>query len=65
MVLCGKLEEDLRVIVGCSVEVYRRDKKINAGKRNVMILNGEEGLGCEVSLDGMQLKHVSELEHLE
>ena len=34
--------------------------KVKADKSKVMVLNREEGLGCEVHLDGMQLEHVSE-----
>ena len=43
--LCGESEEDLRVIVGRFAEVCtRKGLKVNAGKSNVMVLNGEEGL---------------------
>ena len=42
LVLCGELEEDLRVMEGCFVEVCRRRELIgNAGKSKVMVLNGE------------------------
>ena len=38
LVLCGESEEDLRVMVGRFVEVYRRiGLKINAGKSKVMV----------------------------
>ena len=30
----------------------------------MMILNGEEGLECEVHVDGTRLEHVSEFKHL-
>ena len=30
-----------------------------------MVLNGEEGLECEVHVDGIRLKQVSEFKHLE
>ena len=43
---------DLRVMVGRFVEVCRRG--VNAGKSRVMILNGEEGLECEVYVDGIR-----------
>ena len=36
------------MMVGWFVEVCRRDLKINADKSRVMVLNGVEGLGCEV-----------------
>ena len=39
----------------------RRGLKVNAGKRNVMVLNGEEELECEVHEDGIHLENVSEL----
>ena len=49
LVLCTELEEDLRVMVGCFVEVCRRRVlKVNAGKSKVMVLGGEEGLDADV-----------------
>ena len=51
LVLCGESEEDLRVMVGQFAEVCRRrGLKFNAGKSKVMVLNGEEGLVCEVPM---------------
>ena len=42
--LCGELEDDLRVMMGQFAEVCRRrGLKVNAAKRKVMLLNGEEG----------------------
>ena len=32
-----------------------------AGKRKVMVLNGEEGLECEASVDRVRLEHMSEM----
>ena len=29
-----------------------------------MVLHGEEGLECEVKVDGVQLEHVSEFKYL-
>ena len=29
----------------------------------MMVLNGEEGLGCEVHVDGIRLEHVSEFKY--
>ena len=46
LVLCGKLEEDLRAMVECFVEVGRRGLKIKADKSKG-ILDGEEGLEGE------------------
>ena len=34
------------------------------GKRNVTVLGGEEGLKCEVCIDGIHLEHVSEFKYL-
>ena len=45
-------------------EVYRRRRKVNAGKGKMMVLNGEEGLECEVHVDGICLEHVSEFKYL-
>ena len=49
LVLCGELEEDLKAVVERFVWVCRRTGiKVNAGKSKVMVLNGEDGLKCEV-----------------
>ena len=49
--------------MGCFVKVYRRrGLKVNAGKNKV--LGGEEGLECEVCIDGIYLGHVSEFKCL-
>ena len=56
LVLCGELEEDLRVMVIWFVEVCRRSLKVNAGKSKVMILNGEEGLECDVYMNEICLR---------
>ena len=49
--LCGEPEEDLRVMVGRFVEVYRRRGiKFSAGKSKVITMNGEEGLECEMGV---------------
>ena len=49
LVMCGELEEDLRAIVRRLIQVCRRrGLKVNAGKSKIMVLNGEEGLECEV-----------------
>ena len=36
----------------------KRGLKANAGKSKVMVLNGEEGLGCEVHVVWVRLDHV-------
>ena len=60
-----KLEEDLRAMVGHFIQVYRRrGLKVNSSKRKVMVLDGEEGLECEVWVDGMRLEHASEFKYL-
>ena len=65
LVLCGESEEDLRVMVGQFAEVCRRrGLKVNVGKSKVMLLNGDEGLECDVHVDGIRLEHVSEFEYL-
>ena len=44
LVLCGESEEDLRAMVGRSVEVCRRrGLKVNTSKRKLMMLGREEG----------------------
>ena len=42
----------------------RRRIKFNAGKIGEMVLNGEEGLECEVHVDGIRLGHVSEFKYM-
>ena len=42
LVLCGELEEDLKMIVGCFVEVCRRVLKVNADMSKVMGLGGRK-----------------------
>ena len=65
LVLYGKWKDDLRAMVERFAEVYRRrGLKINAGKSKVMALDGEEGLECEVHVDGIRLEHVSEFRYL-
>ena len=52
-------------MVGQFAEVcMRRGMKVNAGKSRVMVLNGEEGLECEVHINGIGLEHVSEFKYL-
>ena len=61
LVLCGESEEDLGSMVGRFTEVCkRRGLKVNEGKSKLMVLDGEEGLECEVCVDRIRLEHVSE-----
>ena len=53
-VLCGKLEEDLKIMSGQFFEVCRRGLKVNVGKSKVMVLGVEEGLECEIHVDAGQ-----------
>ena len=65
LVLFGKSEENLRVMVEWFAEVCRRrGLKVNAGESKVIVLNGEEGLESEIHVDGIRLEHVSELKYL-
>ena len=65
LVLCGESEEDLRAMVLCFVEVQRRrGLKVNVGMSKVILLGGEEGLECEVCVNGIRLEHVSEFKYL-
>ena len=66
LVLCDESEEGLRAIVRRFIEVYRRrGLKVNEGKSKVMVLVGEEGLECEVSVDVIRFKHVSEFKYFD
>ena len=44
-------------------ECKRRGLKVKADKLKVMVLNGEEGLECEVHVDRMRLDHVFEFKY--
>ena len=57
LVLCGKSEQDLKVILALFDEVCRRGLKVNADKSNVMALGREEGLECEI-------RYVSEFKYV-
>ena len=46
------------------VEVCRRRLKVNANNSKVMVMNGEEGLECELHVEGIRLDHVSEFKYL-
>ena len=65
MVLCGGSEEDLTAMEERFAEVCRRSGlKVNAGKSKVIVLGGEEGLECEICVDGIRLENVSEFKYL-
>ena len=65
MVLCGETEEYLRAILRSFVDVCRRrGLKVNERKSKGIVLKGEEGLECEVSVDGVQLENVPEFKYL-
>ena len=42
----------------------RRGLKVDAGKSKVVLLGGEEGLKCDVCVDGTRLEHVSQFKYL-
>ena len=64
LVICGESEEKLSAMVGQFAEVcWRRRLKLNAVKSKVIVLNGEEGLECEVRVDGTHFEHVSEFKY--
>ena len=50
--------------MGYFVKVCRSGLKVNTDKSMKMVLNGEEGLKCEVLVKGMQLEHMSEIKYL-
>ena len=43
----------------------RRVGEVNACKSKVMVLNREEGLECEVHIDGIHFEHVLKFKYLE
>ena len=63
--LCGESLDDLRTLAGRFVEVCRSSRlKANVGKSKVMMLGWEEGLECEVCVNGIRLEHVSDSKYL-
>ena len=64
LVLYGESEEELRATVGGFVEVCGRGLKINACKSKVMVLDGEEGLECDVCVDRIRFLNVSEFKYM-
>ena len=60
LVQCGELKDDLKMMVMIN---RRRGLKFNANKTKVMVLNGEEGLECEVYVDWIYLEYVSEFKY--
>ena len=66
LVLYGKLEEDLKVMVGHFVKVCRKKcMKFNTDMSKVMALDGEERFKCVICVDGTQLEQVSKLKCVE
>ena len=64
LVLCGKSEKDLTAMVGGFVDMCRRSSlKVNAVKKTMMVLGGEEGLEREVCIDRILLEHVSQFKY--
>ena len=62
----GEREVDLRATVGRFIEVCKRKGlTVSTGKSKVMLLGGEEGLKCEVCVDGIHFEHVLEFKYLE
>ena len=65
MVLCSELKEDLRVMIGYFVEIFRRrGLKVNEDYSKEIMLE-EEGLVCEVIVNQKKLDYVSEFKFLE
>ena len=63
--LSGESEEDLKVMEGRFIEVYRkRYLKVNANKSKVMVLGDKKGLECEVNRNGRRLEQMSKLKYL-
>ena len=42
----------------------RRGLKVITGKIKMMVLNGEEGLGCEVHVDRIHLEYISKFNYM-
>ena len=66
LVLFGESEEDLKVVMGCFVEVCRgRGLRVDPDKSKVMVLGGEEGLECVIHVDEAQLEQMSRVKIFE
>ena len=64
MVLCVESEEDLWRLLGRFLKVCRRrGLRVNASKSKMVVLGEEEGLECEVCVNGMRLEHVSKFKY--
>ena len=50
--------------MGWFVVCRRNGLKVGAGDSKVMLLNGEEGLECEVNVDEIRLEYFSEFKYL-
>ena len=51
--------------MGWFIEVFRRGGlKFNAAKSKVKVLNGREGLKCEVYIDGIHVEDILEFKYL-
>ena len=58
-------EKVIRTMVEPFLEMSgRRGLKVNASKTKGMLQNREEGLKCEVLVNGMRLEYVSEFKYL-
>ena len=59
-------ENQLKVLIYMYGVCRRRGLKVNAGrgKMKVMTLNREEGLECEVHVDGIRFEQVSDFKYL-
>ena len=65
LVLCGVSGEDLKRMMEHFVNVCRRRYlRVNADKRKVIILGGEEILECEICVHEPRLEKVSEFIYL-
>ena len=52
-------------MMGCFVEgCRRRIVKVNANKIKMMVLGREEGLECEIRVNGSRMEHVSRCKYL-
>ena len=59
-VLFGESEEDLRMVVGRFIEVHKRNGlKVNRDKCKMILLGGEGGLVCEVTIDLRKKEYTS------
>ena len=62
--MCGESKEKLRAMVYFLLRCVGERSESQCRQEQMMVLGWEEGLECEVYVDGINLEHVSEFKYL-